>query len=140
MQSHGYRGRHMTSLAFSVLNEHFSVVRLPPQAAPTWVSNTTSFTSMTRTADELSIVCTSPSVPEGIAAEHGWRCLKLQGPFAFDQVGVLASVAVPLAERKIGIFVLSTFDTDYILVKEHDLDAALSTLQNAGHRHMSGGT
>lgn len=128
----------MISCAFSTLDDFYAVVRLAPQSAPSWATDSEFFTSITRTSDELSIVCASQSVPPGVAAEHGWRCIKLHGTFAFDQVGILASIATPLAAAGIGIFAVSTFDTDYILLKELDVDAAISALQNAGHRYVAG--
>ncbi|GAB4474685.1 MAG: ACT domain-containing protein [Anaerolineae bacterium] len=92
------------------------------------------FSSITRTPDELSVVCAEDNVPPGTRSEGGWCCLKLAGPFAFDMTGVLASILVPLAEAGIGILGISTFDTDYVLVKAEHLDAALDALERAGHQ------
>ena len=89
--------------------------------------------SITRTADEVSIVCPESVVPDGVIAERGWRVLKLRGPFAFDDVGILASFAAPLAAAGISLFAVSTFDTDYILIKSAALPAALTALRAAGH-------
>ena len=75
-------------------------------------------------------------VPEIIIAERGWLALKLEGPFPFSLSGVLASFAQPLARARIGIFAISTFDTDYILIKKNDCDAALAALQKAGHEDI----
>ena len=72
-------------------------------------------------------------VPPDWDAEPGWRCLKVQGPLNFDQTGVLASLVGPLAEAAISVFSISTYDTDYLLVKEHDLDKARSVLTKQGH-------
>ena len=72
-------------------------------------------------------------MPEGTEAEPGWRALKLQGPFPFTETGVLASVIRPLAEAEIPIFAVSTFDTDYVLVPERHLEAAVGVLRTAGH-------
>ena len=92
------------------------------------------FLSITRTADELSIVC-AEDVAVGFArVDRAWRAIKVQGPFAFDQTGVLASFLDPLAVAAIGIFAVSTFDTDYILVKSANLEAAVAALKGAGHR------
>jgi len=91
------------------------------------------FLSLTRTSDELSIVCEERLVPEGIRAEFGFVPLKLRGPFPFSMTGVLASFLNPLAENKISIFAVSTFDTDYVLVKSEDLERAKSILRSAGH-------
>ena len=80
---------------------------------------------MTRTADELSVVCDEEQAPEGGRCETGWRCIAVQGPLPFWATGILASLAGPLAEARISIFALSTFDTDFVLVQESDLARAL---------------
>jgi hypothetical protein len=79
------------------------------------------------------VVCDEDVVPEGTTKEAGWRCLKLHGPFEFSMVGVLASVAGPLADAGVSIFALSTYDTDYLLVKEKDLGRAIDVLSERGH-------
>ena len=88
---------------------------------------------MTRTDDELSVVSASNDVPVGVTAEKGWRCLRVEGPLAFEMTGVLANLSAPLARAKVPIFVVSTYDTDYLLVKDLDLDRACSVLQGDGH-------
>ena len=88
---------------------------------------------MTRTAEELSIVVPQERVPDGAVSERDFRGLKLEGPFDFSQVGVLASVLDPLAEAGISIFAVSTYDTDYVLVKASHLEQALEMLRRAGH-------
>jgi hypothetical protein len=119
-------------LKLSVLDGHMSVCCLHPESEmPEWAV-TGSFYSVTRTRDELSVVCTE-EVPEGVRSEKGWRGLMLEGPFEFSEVGVLASVAAPLAETGVGIFALSTFDTDYVLVKEEQLESAVAALRGRGH-------
>lgn len=92
------------------------------------------FHAITRTPRELSIVCPEDLVPAGVRSEKGWRCLSLAGPIAFTETGVLSSLATPLAEAGIGIFVISTFDTDYVLVAVSRLEAAVRALEGAGHR------
>ena len=126
----------MISCTFSTLAAPYSIVQLAPQPLPSWATDAGPFVSITLSADELSIVCVSQVVPDGVVADHGWRCIKLQGPFAFDQVGILASMANPLAARGIGIFAVSTFDTDYILIKEAHLQSAISALRDAGHDYV----
>jgi hypothetical protein len=91
------------------------------------------FFSITRTGEELSVVCREVLVPEGIRAERGWRAIRVAGVLDLSQVGVLASLAVPLAGAGISLFALSTFDTDYLLVKEQDLGRAVEVLVAAGH-------
>ena len=92
------------------------------------------FFCLTRTSDELSIVCLEENVPEGIRQERGWRAFKLHGPIEFSTVGVLASLTAPLARSGISLFALSTFDTDYLLVKEDDVKKATLALREEGHR------
>lgn len=89
-----------------------------------------------RTRDELSIVCSEDRVPEGAIAEHGWIALKLEGPFPFSMTGVLASFVQPLAEAKIPIFAMSTFDTDYVLIKRQNLEQAVAVLGAAKHEKV----
>jgi hypothetical protein len=118
----------------SVLPGTLAIVRLSADATlPPWSTQGTFF-SVTRTSDELSVVCTARQVPPGIAAETGWRALKLAGPFALSEVGVLAALAAPLAKANVSLFVISTFDTDYLLVSANQLPAAIAALRDAGHR------
>ncbi len=116
-----------------LLPGEFAVARLAPDAAtPVWADSPI-FSAVTRTRDELSIICPAEQVPATVRHEGGWILFKFQGPFAFTQTGVLASVLAPLAEARIGILALSTFDTDYLLVKSTDLEAAVRALHSAGH-------
>ncbi|MCH2338495.1 ACT domain-containing protein [Pseudomonas sp. NPDC047963] len=121
--------------AFSVLPQSFVIAQLERDAdLPNAVLASPSFMSITRTGDELSIVC-AESVATGLArVDSDWRAIKVQGPFAFDQTGVLAALLDPLAAAAIGIFAVSTFDTDYILVKSMNLENAVEVLKEAGHR------
>jgi hypothetical protein len=121
-------------LTFEVLERTFAVCKLVQDAAiPAW-AGAGEFMSITRTADELSMMCCQDDVPPGIACERGWRCLRVAGTMPFSLVGVLASLTVPLAEAGISVFAISTFDTDYLLVKEINLIAALKVLRSHGHR------
>jgi hypothetical protein len=120
-------------LALLVLDETFAVSRLSGDAPiPTWTA-AGSFFSVTRTAEELSVVSRQDAVPDGVRCERGWRCLRVVGTIPFSAVGVLASLATPLAEAGVSAFAISTFDTDYLLVKESDLAAAVEALQRQGH-------
>ena len=119
---------------FSHVEGTWAVARLGPgDAIPPWALGVTGFVSITRTHDELSIVCPAASVPPDVRAETGWALLELHGPFPFSQVGVLASFASPLAASDISLFAVSTFDTDYILVKSAQVEAACIALVAAGH-------
>ena len=111
-----------------------AVCRLDPGAPiPDWATRG-AFHAVVRTPAELSIVCATEDVPEGVRAEKGWRCFALRGPIPFEETGVLSSLAAPLAAAGIGIFAVSTFDTDYVLVKAGNADAACRALGAAGHR------
>ena len=120
-------------LTLRITSESLAVCRLPAEAeVPGWASRGP-FVSVTRTPDELSIVCPETSVPEEIEMEAGWRALQVEGPLDFSLTGVVASLAVPLAEAKIPIFVVSTFETDWLLAKAERLEAAVAVLRGAGH-------
>jgi uncharacterized protein len=131
-------------LTLDALAEQFSVLRFAPDAdVPEWTLRAGSFGSVTRTADELSVVCAtarlpSTSLPASTAREDGWRALKVVGPFAFTEVGVLLQVAVPLAAAGISILAMATFDTDYVLVQETQLATAVAELRRAGHTVLDG--
>jgi hypothetical protein len=119
-------------LALALFPGLFAVCRLPPESAvPAWVVG--DLASVTRTAGELSVVCRQGVVPDGARCERGWRCLGVVGTLDFSLVGVLASLLVPLAEAGVSVFCLSTFDTDYLLVKEEQVERALEALRTAGH-------
>lgn len=120
------------SLRLSTLGESLAVCRLDAASEiPAWAME--GFYSITRTMDELSVVCPESRVPPELECEKGWRALKLEGPFEFSLVGVLASLLGPLAEVGVAIFVVSTFDTDYVLVKEDQLGLAIAALRERGH-------
>ena len=122
-------------LSLRLLEGRFSVCCLPDgEAVPSWVMSTAGFSSVTRTAEELSIVCPQDAVPEGIRCETGFRALQVAGPLDFGLTGILASLATPLAEAGISIFALSTYDTDYVFVREASLPSAIQALTAAGHQ------
>ena len=110
----------------------FAVCRLPAGTAlPDWF-RPGGFASVSWTDDELSIACDESQVPAEVQCERDWRCLMLQGPFAFDLTGVLLQVLQPLAAADIGIFAVSTFDTDYVLVKGDAFEQAKQALRESG--------
>jgi hypothetical protein len=116
-----------------VLPDGYAVVRLDPGSElPGWVDRGP-FRSVTRTDNEVSVVCRDRDVPDGESAERGWRVLEVKGPLDFSLSGVVASLVVPLAAERIPIFVISTFETDYVLVRGSDLDEASRALTAAGH-------
>jgi hypothetical protein len=111
-----------------------AICRLPADAEiPPWAIGERLF-ALVRTEDELSIVCPQSNVPAEVKSEHDWRALKVEGPLDFSLVGVLAQLAGVLADIGVSIFAISTYDTDYILVKENQLGNALNALNQAGHK------
>jgi hypothetical protein len=133
----------MAGQKFSVVSGTFAVCRLPAAAdVPPWASAAGGFASVTRTAEELSIVCEEARVPapepEGLRREGGFALLKLHGPFPLDAIGILASVTKPLAEAGISLLAIGTFDTDYLLVKSAHAERAVATLVEAGHTLVDG--
>jgi uncharacterized protein len=113
----------------------FAVCWLDPDAPlPAWaMSGSSSLVSITRTANELSVVCAQANVPGDVQREDNWRCLMVEGPLDFSLTGVLSALLAPLADAGVSIFALSTFDTDYLLVRAAQLDLALEALSAAGH-------
>ena len=119
-------------LRISILPDSLAVCRLSSDAeVPQWIRGT--FTSITRTADELSVICDDAVVPEDVKAERGWRGLKVEGPIPFEMTGVAAALVAPLAEARISVFLLATFDTDYLLLKEEVFERAVEILRGRGH-------
>jgi hypothetical protein len=111
----------------------FAVCRLGPDDPVSAWATDKGFCSITRTQDELSVVCPEDVVPDAVRSERGWRCLRVVGPIPFLTVGILASLVAPLAQAGISVFAVSTFDTDYLLVKEETFAAACAALRQAGH-------
>jgi hypothetical protein len=124
----------LKQLLLSVLPERFAVCRLgPDEAIPDWVFST-SFWSITRTDEEVSLMLQEEFVPSSWKAEKGWRCLKVLGPLDLSLTGVLASLSTPLAQAGVSIFAISTYDTDYLFVRNTDFDKAQEVLAEHGHR------
>jgi hypothetical protein len=123
----------LSPLILSLLPETFAVCRLPADAPlPAWAL-AGPFFAITRTDEELSIVCVEEHAPASVLCQPGWRCLQVAGPLDFALTGVLASLAQPLAAVGISIFAISTYDTDYLLIQHETLEAAQAALRNAGH-------
>lgn len=115
-------------LTMKLLKEKYGVCRLDKtELIPEWAQNS-GFFSITRTSDELSIVCSEDNIPKDIKCEKDWRALKIEGPLDFSLIGILASISAILAQKGISIFAISTYDTDYILVKNKDIDNAIESL------------
>jgi uncharacterized protein len=123
----------MPTLNLELLDGTYAVVRLDAgEPSPAWTTSGP-FVSITRTEAELSVVCPEEAVPADARAERGWRCLRVAGPLGFGMTGILASLAGPLASSGVSIFVVSTYDTDYLLLQERDLDRGTAALSRAGH-------
>ena len=119
-------------MIFTHLRDTFAIVRMPPsEELPRWPAG--EFVSITRTAEELSIVCKESAVPVGAHADRGWECLKLEGPIPLSTVGVASVFTALLAKAGVSVFLISTFDTDYLLVKGDALDRATDALRSGGH-------
>ncbi|MFL7792007.1 MAG: ACT domain-containing protein [Anaerolineae bacterium] len=123
-------------LSLHVLPERLSVCRLAPDA-PLPAHNARTFWSITRTDEELSVILPEDEAPSDCQVERGWRCFKVTGPLDFGLTGILASLSTSLAEAGIPIFAISTYDTDYIMVKEENLERAVQVLLNKGHTVIS---
>jgi hypothetical protein len=120
-------------LTIVVYPEAYAICRLGPDAAlPAWATHAR-FLSITRTENELSIVCREQQVPADVHAERNRRLMRVEGTLAFTLTGVLASLAAPLATAGISIFAVSTYDTDYLFVSNENLQGAMEVLEAAGH-------
>ncbi|MEO0682738.1 MAG: ACT domain-containing protein [Pseudomonadota bacterium] len=111
----------------------YAVARLPAQAPiPDWLSGP-GLVGLVRAEDELTLICLEDRVPQGLAAQRGWACLRSVGPFPLQQPGLLASLLTPLAEAGLAVFALCTFDGEHLLIEAARADAALDALRSAGH-------
>ncbi|MQT12446.1 ACT domain-containing protein [Segnochrobactrum spirostomi] len=120
-------------IVFKQLPGPYAISRLSPNdPVPEWVEGD-GFTSVSRSDNELSIVCREKRVPSDVQTERGWRCMKVVGPFGLDETGIIYAIVKPLAEEKIGIFLVSTYDGDHLLVKADDLDRTHEALRKAGY-------
>ncbi len=116
-------------LTLSVMPILLAVVRLDASShIPLWAVEGKDFFSITKTQDELSIVCLEDKVPQHVKVEKGWRCLKVEGPLDFGLTGILSSLVQPLAQANISVFSISTFDTDYLMIKKENLQNTIEIL------------
>jgi hypothetical protein len=120
------------NFTLELLTDTFAICRLDPDAPiPDWAQG--DFVSITRTQEELSIVCRREDVRDDVQAERGWRCLRIVGKLDFSLVGVIANITKVLADVGLSVFVMSTYDTDYFLVRQQDVDQTVGVLKDAGH-------
>ncbi|MFB9908213.1 ACT domain-containing protein [Allokutzneria oryzae] len=125
----------MTVVELDLRPEIYSVLRLAPDApAPVEVLAAQGFVSISRTPEELSVVCPTEVAPLADQAEGGWRLLTARGPFDFALTGIMAALSTPLAEAGVPLFALSTYDTDHLMVRAEHLARAVAALRDAGHR------
>ena len=126
--------RERPRLPLVVLPHTLAICRQPADAVmPAWASRPSPFLTLSRTSEELSIVTSQANIAGDVKCEREYRALRVRGPLPLDLVGILASIVGPLAEAGLSIFAISTFDTDYVLVKAADLDSAMTVLRQAGH-------
>jgi hypothetical protein len=126
-------------LSLKILPGRMAVCRFEPSASlPAWLDGS-GFYSVTRTSEELTVVCREALVAAAKTCESGWRCIRVQGVLDFSEIGIMFSISRTLAEASVSVFVISTYDTDYFLVKEKDLARAIDALKSAGHRVITDG-
>ena len=124
----------LKTVGLKILPSQYAVSRLDPAASiPGWADGP-GFVSITRTSSELSIVCLDERVPKEVKCSRGWVALEFEGPFAFDETGIVASVINPISEADIGVFIVSTHDGDHLLVKHSDFARVRALLTQSGHR------
>lgn len=116
-----------------VLPDRLAVCRLDGSASWPVAPAGRGFFSATRIGDELSVVCVEDAAPAGARVEPDWRAIEVSGPLDFSMVGIMAALTAPLAEVEVSVFVLSTYDTDYVLVHAAALERAVTALRQAGH-------
>ena len=123
----------MHNFRLMLLPNQYAICQLPPDAAnPAWARGG-DLLALIRTFDELTVVCEGVDIPADVRAEPGWRALKVAGPLDFSMIGVLASLSGTLAQADVSIFVISTFNTDYLLLKDVQLETAIRALESQGH-------
>jgi hypothetical protein len=121
-------------LTIAIYPKMYAVCQLKRDATvPTWAAEGPEFVSITRTTAELSIVCQQDLLPGDVRAEKNRRLMRIEGKLGFELTGVLASVTAPLSKAELSIFAMSTYDTDYLLIADEDLQKATEMLEAAGH-------
>jgi uncharacterized protein len=127
--------KRMLKLKLNLLPGKYALCRLDPDGPiPYWALLGDDFVSLTRTSNELSIVCLQENVPEDVKADRDWHCLRVLGSFDFSVAGVHVALAVPLSQAEISVLTIATYETDHILIKEDHLEQAMRVLEAAGHQ------
>ena len=128
-------GRSRARLPLEVVTDTLAICRLPPNGPiPAWAASAGRFLTVSRTLEELSITTVQSAVPDGVRCERDYRALRVRGQLPPDLVGILLSMAEPLAQAGLSIFAISTYDTDYVLVRAKDFPSAITALRGAGHQ------
>jgi len=121
-------------LLLTLFPKRYAIARFSPDEKIAMDYSRSSFFTLTKTDEEISVVCEQQDLPANVRAERDRRLLRIDSVITFELTGILASVAFPLADANISIFAVSSFDTDYILIADHDLEPAIVVLENAGHK------
>jgi len=121
-------------LILSVISENFTIHKLSPDASTPEEILKSNYYSISKTENELSLVCSEVIKVQSLQSSKGWKCIKVKGPLDFNLTGILADISDILAQTNISIFAISTFDTDYILVRKRDLSSATTKLRLAGYK------
>lgn len=123
----------MPTIKLKQLEGVYTISQLPPsEPVPAWCDGE-GFVNISRGDDELSMICLKNRVPQEVKSDGEWTCFKFLGPFAFGETGIVLSVVRPISENGIGILILSTFNGDYLLVQNADLNSSIQHLKAAGH-------
>ena len=126
----------MSGLTLTVLNDIYTIHRLGHSSSIPLNVLEAGFYAITKTDEELSIVCPASIAIEGSKKDSGWSCLKVAGPLDSSLTGILAKISNALAQAKISIFAISTYNTDYILVKSENVESAKNVLVSAGYNFL----
>jgi hypothetical protein len=121
-------------LTIDILPDNYSIFRFSSESEiPDWIYSS-DFYSITKTKDEISVVAFQTDEAAGLQCNRDWRVLKIAGPLDFSLIGIVANISTALSDKKIPVFIISTYDTDYILVKQNDLFAGIKALEEIGHK------
>ena len=135
MEAQDTSGQQRARLPLELLPDTLAICRLAAEASvPRWAAEQTGFLTVSRSADELSIMTEQRAVPAGVRCERDYRAIRVRGPIPTNLVGILLSILEPLAHAQVSILAISTYDTDYVFVKTRNLEAALDALRRAGHK------
>jgi hypothetical protein len=121
------------SFVMSVLKDDYIICRLDAfEGIPEWIKDSP-FYSITQTSEELSVVCEKNTAQQKLTCEEDWKCMRIHGPLGFSETGIISTLTSMLAQNDISVFVISTYETDYILLKKMNLAKAAKILTDAGH-------